>query len=317
MLNFKRIAKFLVLSVFSLMVFVIGGSWIYHTNAIKKEIASTPAPGKMVDVNDHAMHVYSEGNGEQTIVFLSGGGTSAPVLDFKPLWSELSPTYKIAVVEKAGYGWSDIADVSREIDVILEESRTALSLAGMQPPYILAAHSMSGLEAIRWAQIYPEEVEAIIGLDPAIPESYSMMKLPSKPVKIMGTLFARSGMIRLVPSIANSSAAIQSGELSEEDMETYRSVFYRRTATANMLDEMDHVRENAEIVNQSGIPIETPMYFFISDGKEVGIASWREMLTDYIGQLKHGNYIYMDAGHYLHAWEPKLIAEEIKDFINQ
>ena len=260
MLNFKRIAKFFVLSVFLLVVFVVGGAWIYHTIQMKKELALTPAPGKVVDVNGHAMHVYLEGDGKQTIVFLSGGGTSAPVLDFKPLWSELSPTYTIAVVEKSGYGWSDIADVSREIDVILEESRTALSLAGMRPPYVLAAHSMSGLEAIRWAQIYPEEVEAIIGLDPAIPDSYEVMQLPSKPAKVMATLFARSGMIRLVPSIANSSAAIQSGELSKKDMETYRSIFYRRTATANMLDEVVHVRENAEIVNQSGIPVQIPMY---------------------------------------------------------
>ena len=52
------------------------------------------------------------GDGEQTIVFLSGGGTSAPVLDFKPLWTKLSPTYTIAVVEKAGYGWSEVATVS-------------------------------------------------------------------------------------------------------------------------------------------------------------------------------------------------------------
>ena len=91
----------------------------------------------MIDVEGHAMHVYAEGDGEQTIVFLSGGGTSTPVLDFKPLWTKLSTTYTIAVVEKAGYGWSEVATVSREIDVILKESRTALELADVQPPYVL------------------------------------------------------------------------------------------------------------------------------------------------------------------------------------
>ena len=261
------------------------------------------------------MHVYSEGNGEQTIVFLSGAGTSAPMLDFKPLWTELSPTYTIAVVEKAGYGWSDIADVSREIDVILEESRTALQLAGVQPPYILAAHSMSGLEAIRWAQKYPEEVEAIIGLDPAIPEVYDVLPIPSSPSMIAATVFARTGLIRLIPSIVNSSAAIESGYLSEEDMETYRSLFYRRTLTANMREEVKHVQANAEKVEESGIPIEVPMYFFISDGNEIDISNWREMLADYVGQLERGQYLYLDVGHYVHAWEPKLIADEIDDFL--
>jgi len=31
---------------------------------------------------------------------------------------------------------------------------------------------MSGLEAIRWRQKYPEDVEAIIGLDMATPQTY-------------------------------------------------------------------------------------------------------------------------------------------------
>lgn len=106
MRRLKKIAKVFVYSVLLLLGFVIGGSWIYHLIIMKKEIASTPPPGKMVDVEGHAMHIYAEGDGEQTIVFLSGAGTSAPMLDFKPLWSALSPKYSIADVEKAGYGWS-------------------------------------------------------------------------------------------------------------------------------------------------------------------------------------------------------------------
>ncbi|XKI13343.1 Alpha/beta hydrolase [Sporosarcina sp. ANT_H38] len=311
----KRIFKIIILSIIILFVVIISGSWFYHSTVMKKEIASTPAPGVLVDVNGHQMHVYAEGDGEQTIVFLSGAGTSAPTLDFKPLWSELSPKYTIAVVEKAGYGWSDTADVSREIDDILEESRTALRLADVQPPYVLVAHSMSGLEAIRWAQKYPEEVLAIIGLDPAIPVVYEVMPLPSLPTKLAATVFARTGLIRLVPSIVNSSAAIESGYLSEEDMTTYRSLFYRRTLTSNMLEETKQVQANAEKVGQAEMPIEVPMYFFISDGKEIGITNLREMLSNYSGQLDRGQFLYLDVGHYVHAWEPEIIANEIDTFL--
>ncbi|MEK5069060.1 alpha/beta hydrolase [Sporosarcina sp. FSL K6-1508] len=315
MQKLKRVIKIIILSIIIFFVVVISGSWVYHSTVMKKEIASTPAPGLLVDVKGHLMHVYTEGEGEQTIVFLSGVGTSAPVLDFKPLWSELAPTYKIAVVEKAGYGWSDTAEVSREIDIILDESRTALQLADVQPPYVLAAHSMSGLEAIRWTQKYPEEVDAIIGLDPAIPVTYEVLPLPSALSIQAAKLFARTGMIRLVPSIVNSSAAIESGYLSAEDIATYRSLFYRRTLTYNMLEEMKQVQANAEKVGQAGIPNEVPMYFFISDGNEIGIPNWREMLSDYSGQLEHGQFLYLDIGHYVHTWEPELIAKEIDTFL--
>jgi pimeloyl-ACP methyl ester carboxylesterase len=315
MKKLKKIVKISFLSAILLIILIIGGSWIYHSTVKKKEIASTPPPGKMVDVNGHAMHVYSEGEGEQTIVFLSGSGTSAPVLDFKPLWSALSSEYTVAVVEKAGYGWSETAEVSREIDFLLEESRSALRLANVQPPYVLAAHSMSALEAFRWAQKYPDEVQSIIGLDPAVPEVYDVMPIPSSPSMAAAAIFARTGMIRLVPPIVNSSAAIKSGHLSEEDMATYQSLFYRGTLTSNMIEEVKQIQGNAEKVKESGIP-EVSMYFFISDGNEIGISNWREILTDYIDQLEDGQFLFLDVGHYVHAWEPEIIAEKIDGFIN-
>ena len=81
-----------------------------------------------------------------------------------------------------------------------------------------------------------------------------------------------------------------------------------------MLEEAKQVQANAEKVGQSGVPVKVPMYFFISDGNEIGIPNWREMLSDYIGQLDHGQYLYLDVGHYVHAWEPKLIGKRLKNF---
>lgn len=55
----------------------------------------------MVEVNDHNMHIYVEGQGDTTLVFMSGGGgTSSPMLDFKSLYSLLSDKYRVIVVEK-------------------------------------------------------------------------------------------------------------------------------------------------------------------------------------------------------------------------
>jgi pimeloyl-ACP methyl ester carboxylesterase len=58
------------------------------------------------------------------------------------------------------------------------------------------------------------------------------------------------------------------------------------------------------------------MYFFISDGNEISISNWQEILTNYVAQLEQGQFLLLDVGHYVHAWEPELIAEEIDDFIN-
>ena len=55
---------------------------------------------------------------------------------------------------------------------MLRQDREALKKAGVEAPYILCPHSASGLEAISWAAQYPNEVEAIIGLDMAVPEQF-------------------------------------------------------------------------------------------------------------------------------------------------
>ena len=47
----------------------------------------------------------------------------------------------------------------------------------------------------------------------------------------------------------------------------------------------------------------------------MNLSNWRDLLTDYVGQLERGQYLFLDVGHYVHAWEPKLIAEEIDGFI--
>jgi hypothetical protein len=43
--------------------------------------------GQYVEVDGHKMNIYTEGEGSHTLLFLSGSGTAAPVLDFKSLYS--------------------------------------------------------------------------------------------------------------------------------------------------------------------------------------------------------------------------------------
>jgi len=155
----------------------------------KKRKHEQPAPGKMVEVNGREMHVFTKGRGENTYIFLSGSGTQYPTTDFEPLWSLLAVDSKIVVVEKAGYGWSDISDnTPRDINTLLEETRESLRQAEIPPPYILIPHSFSGIETLYWAQTYPEEIKAICGLDPAVPEYQEVAKLRLWLIRVIAKL---------------------------------------------------------------------------------------------------------------------------------
>lgn len=156
---------------------------------------------------------------------------------FKSLYTLLSDKYQIAVVEKFGYGFSDIVDKSRDIDSILEDTRAALTKSWLAAPYVLCPHSMSGLETIYWAQKYLSEVSTIIGLDMAVPEYYDNMNINIPLMRAAGWA-ENTGITRFIPGVSDSDA-IKYGTLSKEEQEIYRAVFYSRTATATMINEME------------------------------------------------------------------------------
>ena len=125
----------------------------------------------LIEVNGTHLNVYTEGTGDVTIVFMSGNGVTLPVLEYKPIYKRMSDKYRIAVIEKAGYGFSSSKTTERTVENLVAEDREALKKAGVEPPYVLAAHSYSGFEAVYWANTYPNEVNAVLSMDMGIPRT--------------------------------------------------------------------------------------------------------------------------------------------------
>lgn len=313
----KRVLRkslIVVLAMMIILVLFVIISFVRHKICSSKEKDLRTPLGALVEVNGHNMSVYIEGKGDKTLVFLSGGGTCSPILDFKSLYSLLTDEYKIVVVEKFGYGFSDVVDENRDIDTILSETRMALEKAEVQGPYILCPHSMSGLEALYWAQKYPKEVEAIIGLDMAVPGYYDEMNI-SIPVMKAGQYGAALGITRWIPSLAESDA-MKFGTLSDKEKEIYRAVFYQRTATVTMINEMKTVKDNANVVKENGVP-QVPMLLFVSNGSGgTGFTEerWRSIPKEYISASENARFIELDCPHYIHDYKYEEIGKEIRNF---
>lgn len=304
-----------------IVVVLLGLSGLYHGYQLRREAKAYPPPGELVRINNRKMHVYTEGQGDITLVFMSGSGTSSPTIDFKPLWRRMADEYRIAVVEKPGYGWSEGSSSPRVIDTILEETREALNLSGEEGPYVLVPHSMSGLEAIYWAQKYPVEVKAIIGLDPAIPEVYQdpSFELPRKSELYITYFMSRIGLTRFMgrAGLEKNLPLLKSEELSEEDKEKLEAIFYKRSLTRTMLSEINYIQENAGKVKKNGIPASTPMYFFIAEDNVDIIPNWEEELSGYVSKTDSGKFKVLETGHYVHHEKSDVIADEIKGFLKE
>ena len=110
----KVLLGLLILFAIFLIIMMIYNQIMLQMN---KDLYKTPL-GQLIEVDGHNMSIYTEGEGEHTIVFMSGWGTASPILDFKPLYSRLSDQCRIVVIEKFGYGFSDIVGGERSFDEI-------------------------------------------------------------------------------------------------------------------------------------------------------------------------------------------------------
>ena len=213
-------------------------SFTYHRLALQREKVSLKPMGQMVSVNGHDMSVFVKGNGPQTLVFLSGAGTASPILDFKDLYDGLSKQYKIVVVERAGYGYSEDTSKSRDVSEVLSETRQALAKAQVSGPYIILSHSMVSLETLLWQEKYPSETQAVIGLDWALPESYAHLKIHSQMLR-MARLGSQLGLLRYIPS----RLYVPNENLSSSDRRLYQRIAYRLILSQAMLMRVYLLRE--------------------------------------------------------------------------
>lgn len=264
--------------------------------------------GELVTINGHNIHVYVQG--EKTapaIVFMAGHCTIAPVYDFKVLYEKLLPAFKVIVIEKYGYGYSDICQSPCDIDTLVSLQRQALAAAGETGPYILAPHSMSGLEAIRWKQKFPHEVSAIIGIDMATPLSFSVWTSEDldKTIRLMRVL-RKLKLGSLLASINNRS-------LTENEMKQHQLLKKRNPFNICCINEAKEVLNNAKTVGEDG-NISCPTLLFSSNGEDQE-KDWVENQQKFAA-IMGARLICYDCGHYIHHFKSEEMCEEITRFLH-
>lgn len=286
-------------------------SFTYHRLALQREKASLNPMGQMVSVNGHDMSVFVKGNGPQTLVFLSGAGTASPILDFKDLYDGLSKQYKIVVVERAGYGYSEDTSKSRDVSEVLSETRQALAKAHVSGPYIILSHSMASLETLLWQEKYPSEIQAIIGLDWALPESYSQLRMHSQILR-MARLGSQLGLLRYIPS----RLYVPNENLSSSDRRLYQRIAYRQILSQAMLNESLSVKGNAKKVDAK-IDSQIPTLLLVSNGEGTSFSKeeWRNYAARFAKDQKNIELTFYDAPHYLYHYQTKEVVAKIEDFI--
>lgn len=306
----KKLKKCCLAFLGFILLFLVA-TFIFHRISLEKEQASLTPMGKTVLVNGHKINVYVEGDGPETIVVLSGAGIASPILDFKNLTDSLSKKFKVVVVERAGYGFSEDSDQSRDVMTVLSETRQALSQAEVSGPYVIVSHSMASLESLAWQEKYPDEVKALVGLDWALPASYEKLK-DNQALLTVAYWSSKIGLLRYFPE----SFYIKNPTLTETERQQYKLLAYKQLMSQAMLHESRLARENAKKV-PSNINPKIPALLLVSNGEGTTFSQseWQRYAERFASDQSNVQVVYMDVPHDLYHYQSDAIVSRIKEFL--
>jgi pimeloyl-ACP methyl ester carboxylesterase len=111
------------------------------------------------------------GQGEPTVILDAGlGGGSEDWVKIQP---EVACFSRVLSFDRAGMGKSGKAPVPRTCKDIINDLKYLLSAANLPPPYILVAHSWSGINARWFANQYPAEIAGMVLIDAVHEDKYA------------------------------------------------------------------------------------------------------------------------------------------------
>jgi pimeloyl-ACP methyl ester carboxylesterase len=139
----------------------VGGSYQTIRESVDRRLYV--APGQLIDVGGHRLHLHCAGSGTPTVLLESGLGET------EAYWGWISPAVasdtRVCVYDRAGRGWSDPVSVPQDGVAVATDLHVLLDRAQVPGPFVLVGHS-SGAQYVRiFAGRYPEHVAGMVLLD--------------------------------------------------------------------------------------------------------------------------------------------------------
>ncbi len=293
-----------------LTVLVVFVSSVYVVNLISKEReqGKIEAYGQKVLVDGKQMNVLIQGDGKETIVLLPGYGTASPVLDFKPLVKELSPYYRVVVIEPFGYGLSDDTDKVRTSQNIVDEIHECLQKLNIKK-YTLMGHSISGIYGLEYVNQYEKEVQAFVGIDTSVPKQETD-ELPVSSLQLLN----QSGFYRLLLKVNPDQLVMPNVDQQTKDQ--IKMLTFRNFLNESQASEAENFTNNFKNAERLHFPKRLPVVFYLADQTEEETPSWKPMHEELLKNVDHGKVVTFKGGHYLHHTKSKEIADDVRGVLS-
>jgi pimeloyl-ACP methyl ester carboxylesterase len=147
------------------------------------------------DVGGRKLMLFAAGTGGPVVVMLPGAGLTG--LGYLNLHEQISRRTTSVIYDRAGTGWSDPVKLPRSATEVAQELRSLLHVAGVPAPYVFVGHSLGGIYARRFAQMFQSEVAGLLFLDPGHEDYITKLPTPSLRERLQTSLALLRAMMQI------------------------------------------------------------------------------------------------------------------------
>jgi pimeloyl-ACP methyl ester carboxylesterase len=199
----KKILKPLLITMLSIVVFAM----VIETYRKYQNEQHYPAPGDLLHVQTHQMHIWCEGQGEPTVVLDAGAGLFS--IGWRWVMPALSPSTRVCAFDRSGVGWSERGLPPYDGITAANELNELLDRADIEKPFIYVGHSLGGNMGMIYHHQYPGDLSALVMLEPADPAIFlqEIGEEREEPV-VRGAAIPECGMRCWIGSVASKLGII-------------------------------------------------------------------------------------------------------------
>jgi pimeloyl-ACP methyl ester carboxylesterase len=218
----------------------------------------------------------------------------------------------VIVVEGFGYGYSDLDVRDRTIDNITAELHEVLGTLHVDEPVILAGHSAGGLYARYYANAYPDDVAAVIGIDPMAAKASSLeVGTPSVTEGVVGAL----GLYRVVTTIVPDLIQPPGTAYTPEERRRIAAMSNWNYGNPAISDEWSRLEANSTKAAAEPFAADLPVLELLSSESVDTMPEWLPAHEAELETVTTHRLEVLEGSHYLHWTQSPAMARIIADFI--
>jgi pimeloyl-ACP methyl ester carboxylesterase len=312
----------ILLGLLALIVLLAASGASYEAIMRAGDTKRYPPPGQLVDVGGYRLHLHCVGQGSPTVVLDAGLGSFS--LDWGAVQAQVGTSTRVCAYDRAGLGWSERGPSPRNPQQFASELHVLLTNAGVEGPYVLVAHSISGKTARLFASQHPNDVAGMVLIDARhesvdehlTPQQVAAEDTQQQRFQNMIKWMARFGLVRLLWAPAWPRVLPGTQNLSPETRTTIGVLQARPQQIDTALAEGRGRLESNTLLSSAAPLGDTPLVVLASAQNIDHLPFWKEAQQIMTGLSSNSRLIVVPSGHYVHFEQPALVVESIRQVVD-